>query len=47
MSMDFGAYAVFIVSAYGITVLALGGTIIWVWSAWRAARAKLASLEKK
>ena len=47
MSMDLGAYAAFIVPAYGITIVALGGTSLWVWSAWRAARAKLASLEKK
>lgn len=46
MSMDLGAYAQFIVPAYAITALALGGLVIWAWTSWRAVKAKLAALER-
>jgi heme exporter protein CcmD len=46
MSMDLGAYAVFIWPAYVVTVLALGGLTVWSIASWRAVKARLAALEK-
>jgi heme exporter protein CcmD len=46
MSMELGAYAAFIWPAYGISALLLGGFTVWTIARWRAARAKLAALEK-
>lgn len=47
MSFDVSPYGAFIWPAYGVTALALGGMIIWTLAKWRAAKAKLAALEKK
>jgi heme exporter protein CcmD len=47
MSFDVAPYGAFIWPAYGITVVALGGLILWTIGKWRAAKAKLALLEKK
>ena len=43
---EMGDYGVFIWPAYAVTVVGLGGMTIWAWAAWRAAKAKLAALEK-
>ncbi len=47
MNFDMGAYGVYIWPAYGISALAILGTIVWTLAAWRRAKAKLAVLEKK
>ncbi len=47
MNFDMAPYGAFIWPAYGVTVLMLGGLIVWTWSRWRAAKARLAALEKK
>ena len=41
-----GDYGVYIWPAYAVTVLGLGGMTVWAVAAWRAAKAKLAALEK-
>jgi heme exporter protein CcmD len=41
-----GDYGVYIWPAYAVTAAALGGVTLWTMVAWRAAKAKLASLEK-
>jgi len=46
MNFDMSPYGAFIWSSYGITVLALGGLIVWTLRAWYVAKAKLAALEK-
>jgi heme exporter protein D len=47
MSFDVSPYGAYIWPAYGLTVVALGGLIVWTIAQWRAANAKLAALEKK
>lgn len=47
MNFDMSPYGAFIWSAYGLTVLALGGLTFWTVARWRAAKAKLAALEKR
>ncbi len=47
MNFDMSPYGAFIWTSYGITVIALGGLIVWTLAKWRAAKAKLALLEKK
>ena len=47
MNFDLGEYASYIGPAYALTILALGGMTIWAVAGWRAAKKKLASLEKK
>jgi heme exporter protein D len=42
-----GGYAQFIWPAYGVSALGVGGLTLWCWLAWRAAKAKLAALEKR
>ena len=46
MSFDVAPYGAFIWPAYAVTVVALGGLIVWTLAKWRAAKAKLAALEK-
>jgi heme exporter protein CcmD len=46
MNFDMSPYGVFIWSAYGLTIIVLGGLTLWTIARWRAAKAKLASLEK-
>ena len=41
-----GGYATFIWPAYGISALALLVTVWQCWAAWRAAKKRLAALEK-
>ena len=45
--LDMGGYGAFIWPAYGVTVLALGGMIVWTMAGWQRAKARLASLEKR
>ncbi len=45
--LDMGGYGAFIWPAYGITVLALGGMIVWAVAGWSRAKARLADLEKR
>ena len=47
MSFDIAPYGAFIWPAYAVTVIALGGLIVWTIAKWRAAKAKLAALEKQ
>ena len=47
MNFDAGPYGAYIWSSYAVTVIALGGLIVWTLAGWRAAKAKLAALEKK
>ena len=47
MNFDVAPYGIYIWPAYGLSVLLLGGLILWTLSRWRAARAKLAALEAK
>lgn len=47
MNFDVSPYGVYIWPAYGLSVLLLGGLIVWTLARWRAARAKLAALEAK
>jgi heme exporter protein CcmD len=47
MNFDMSPYGAFIWPAYGLTILALGGLTLWTVLQWRAAKARLASLEKK
>jgi heme exporter protein CcmD len=47
MNFDMGAYGVYIWPAYGVSALALVAATVWTVAAWRAAKKKLASLEKK
>ena len=47
MNFDMSPYGEFIWPAYGLTILALGGLTLWTIARWRAAKARLASLEKK
>jgi heme exporter protein CcmD len=47
MNFDLGQYAGIIWTAYAISAAALGGVTLWSVLAYRAAKAKLAALEKK
>jgi heme exporter protein CcmD len=47
MSFDVAPYGAFIWPAYAVTVIALGGLIVWIIAKWSAAKAKLAALEKQ
>jgi heme exporter protein CcmD len=47
MNFDVAPYGAFIWPAYAVSAVALGGLIIWTLAKWRAAKAKLAMLEKK
>ena len=47
MNFDMGPYAFNIWMAYGISAVALAGITVWSAAAYRAAKAKLAALEKK
>ena len=47
MNFDMSPYGAYIWSCYAITAVALGGLILWTVAKWRAAKAKLAMLEKK
>jgi heme exporter protein CcmD len=47
MNFDVAPYGAYIWSSYAVTVIALGGLIVWTLGQWRAAKAKLAALEKK
>jgi heme exporter protein CcmD len=47
MNFDVAPYGFYIWSSYAVTVVALGGLIVWTLAQWRAAKAKLAALEKK
>ncbi len=47
MNFDMGPYGAYIWPAYGVTVLALGGLVLWCWLGWRRARARLAALETR
>ncbi len=47
MSFDVAPYGAFIWPAYAVTVIALGGLLVWTIAKWRAAKAKLAALEKQ
>jgi len=47
MNFDMSPYGAFIWPAYGLTVLGLGGLTLWTVARWRAAKAKLALLEKR
>ena len=46
MNFDVAPWGAYIWSSYAVTVVALGGLILWTVMQWRAAKAKLASLEK-
>ncbi len=46
MNFDMSPYGAFIWPAYGLTVVALGGLTLWTIARWRAAKAKLAALER-
>ena len=46
MNFDMGTYGVYIWPAYGATALGLAGAVLWCWLGWRAAKAKLAALER-
>jgi heme exporter protein D len=41
-----GGYADFVWPAYGITALGLGAAVLLTWRGWRAARRRLAELER-
>jgi heme exporter protein D len=43
--LDMGGYGVFIWPAYGVSVLALGGLIVWTVAGWQRAKARLAALD--
>jgi heme exporter protein D len=43
--LNMGGYGAFIWPAYGITVVVLGGMIIWAVAGWNRAKARLAALE--
>jgi heme exporter protein CcmD len=45
MNFDMGPYAVYIWPAYAVSVLVLGGVTLWIFLAWRRAKARLAALE--
>ncbi len=45
--LEMGGYGAFIWPAYGVTVLALGGLIVWAVAGWRRAKARLAALENR
>ena len=47
MNFDVSPYEAFIWPAYGLTLLVLGGLVVWTVSQWRAAKAKLAALEPR
>jgi len=47
MNFDVSPYGAYIWPAYGITVIALGGLVVWTIARWHAAKARLAALEKK
>ena len=47
MNFDVAPYGAYIWSSYAVTVVALGGLIVWTLAQWRTAKAKLAALEKK
>lgn len=47
MNFDVAPYGAYIWSSYAVTVVALGGLIVWTLAQWRAAKTKLAALEKK
>ncbi len=47
MNFDMGAYGAYIWPAYGVSALALGVATVWTLAAWRAAKKKLAALERK
>jgi heme exporter protein CcmD len=47
MNFDLGEYASYIGPAYAVTVLALGGMMLWAVAAWRAAKKQLAALESR
>lgn len=40
-----GKYAAFVLPAYGVTILGLGGAIVLSWSSYRRALRRLARLE--
>ena len=40
-----GGYGAFVWPAYGVTFIALAGTIFLTWRAWRRAQARLKTLE--
>ncbi len=42
-----GGYAAFVWPAYGISLLVLAGTAWQSWAAWRAAKKRLANLERQ
>lgn len=46
MNFDMSPYGAFIWPAYAVSVLALGGLTLWTLARWRAAKAKLAALER-
>ena len=46
MNFDLGPYAEFIWPAYAISALGLIGAMVWTFTAWRKAKARLAALEK-
>jgi heme exporter protein CcmD len=41
-----GGYGPFIWPAYGISAFGIAVAVIWTWAGWRAAKARLARLEK-
>jgi heme exporter protein CcmD len=47
MNFDLSPYGGFIWPAYIVSALALGGLTLWTTLRWRAAKARLAMLEKK
>jgi len=47
MNFDMSPYGAFIWPAYGLSALLLGSFTLWTIARWRAAKAKLASLEQK
>jgi heme exporter protein CcmD len=47
MNFDLTPYGAYIWPAYGISLLLLGGFTAWTLAKWRAAKSKLAALEKK
>lgn len=46
MNFDMSPYGAFVWPAYGISVLVLGGMILWTVLSWYSAKTKLAVLEK-
>ena len=47
MNFDLGPYGIFIWSSYAISALGLSAATLWIWAAWRTAKARLTALGPK